>query len=192
MKFWKRTSKGKELMTLDEVSQALEKPLRKKISDLTDMIQTSYLEEKNRRLRHKVYYIRRINSYYQHMVKKYKEFEENLLACIDNEYNRDPDKIRKLQLSAKGFLYTLDMFWQVSEGDFKEIQDIADNPRLKDKFIFIVGTSVNIIRNSLNVHGIENFSDHALFYDRESTKVWMDSIIEFVTLLKDEVKGEPL
>ena len=86
----------------------------------------------------------------------------------------------------------MDSFWFTAEGDFKDIQELVDNPRLKDKFIFIGGTAVNFIKVSLTKHANESFITHALYYDRESSKVWMNSITEFINLLKDEVKGVTL
>lgn len=188
MKFWKRTNKGKELMTLEELRSAFEEPLNKKINVLTDMLQSSYLDEKKRRTRHKVFYIKRIESDYERLVRSYAEFEEDLV-----EFNRDEmdgEKQRQLVASINNTLSALNVFWPGVGEDFKQVEDMIDNPRLKDKFVYIIGISVGFIKNSLTTNGIEFFSNHALSYDREGMKVWMDSIRQFITLLKEEVKGE--
>lgn len=116
MKFWKRTTKGKELMTLEETRRAFEEPLNRKLTVLTDMLQTSYLDEKKRRMRHKEYYIRRIESDYEFLKKSYDEFDDNLLKCIYHE--NDLDKVRKLELSIKGFLSVIDFFWPGGRSGF--------------------------------------------------------------------------
>lgn len=190
MKFWKRTSKGKRLMTLEEIRQEFERPLRARVEVLTDMLSTSYLEEKKRKQGHKVYYIRRTLAYYGRLLKHYSDYNDALTACQGDEDNSN--KLRRLQISAKILMDSLDTFWYTAEGDFKDIQDMVDNPRLRDKFVYIVGMAVNFVKSSLTKHVTDFVSTHGLYYDRESNDTWMDAIKEFINMLKEEVRDTPL
>jgi predicted HTH transcriptional regulator len=182
MRFLKRTSKGKELMTLSEIQEAFERELRAKLDILTDMLSKSYLEEKKRREKHKAYFTRRILAHYERLVEQYNRFNKDLSDTLNDE--NDVNKLRVLQISIENLINTLDSFWFVAEGDFKDIQEFIDNPRLRDKFVFIIGTAISFVKSSLN----RTLSTHGYYYNRESYETWMGAIEEHINLLKEEVK----
>lgn len=118
-------------------------------------------------------------------MEQYSRYNNDLPASLKDE--NDANKMRILQISIQNLINSLDAFWYVAEGDFKDIQDMIDNPRLRDKFVFIIGTAISFVKSSLN----KTLSTRGFYYDRETNETWMGAIEEQVSLLKDEVKDMP-
>lgn len=172
-------------MTLEEIRDSFQKPLKEKIKVLNNFLESSIIAENKRRRQHKDYYTHRIFSYYDILLKSL----DNLDIAI-NKYITKRSELNQhiLKGSAKDFIDYLDIFATIAKDDINEIKHILDSPRLRDKFDNMIITSKNMIRG--NILKEDDIKIYPLInpQTRKTIQVWMDSITQHVNLLREELQ----
>jgi len=184
MKFWKRTNKGKELMTLEEIREAFQRRLKQQLSRLHTQLETSLSGESNRIKEHKKFYIDRILGHYQVLLRVYNEFNER----ISNYLDQDNDNTSwLLKQTAEAFINQLDSFYNVAHGDFDEISTIVTSPYLRDKFVFMISESIKFIKYYVTENLVKTFYVQGFLRDKDVLDMWMKTIDQFINTLKEEI-----
>lgn len=100
-KFWKRSNGKKELMTLEEIKECFQRELKEENNMLNKTIREDHKFEQERRNRHKRYYIRRISSYYDRVLKNYSKLKADIffldIPDVEDILNEIREKIFHLK-----------------------------------------------------------------------------------------------
>jgi hypothetical protein len=184
MIFWKRTNKGNELMTLEEIRETFQKQLKQQLSVLYEQLATDSSQESNRIKSHKQFYVDRILSYYGILVNTYEELNSRVTSYLEKPDDRTADILKN---TAESFINQLNSFYYVAEGDFNEIKTVVNSPYLRDKFVFMVKTSIDFIVAYVSQDLIKTFYVKGFNKDKEVVNMWMKTIEQFVDRLKEEL-----
>lgn len=128
--FYKRTNQGNEYMRYDEIKEAFTKS-----TDVLRSIHDASARILYQETRKKKYFIPRILSYYDRFLKSY----ETLKSAI-RSYRSEPSELleRRVSYSADNAKGQLEAFMYVAKEDIKPILDSLNNPRVQDKFPFMM------------------------------------------------------
>lgn len=184
MKFWKRTNKGKEIMTLEEIRETFQKQLKQQLSVLYQQLATVSSQESDWIKSHKKFYVDRILSHYGILAKAYEELNNRVTSYLEKPNDRKADILKN---TAEFFINQLGTFYYVAEGDFGEIKTVVNSPYLRDKFVLMVKTSIDFIVEYVTQDLIKTFYVKGFNKDKEVVKMWMMTIDQFIGLLKEEL-----
>jgi hypothetical protein len=192
-KFWKRGNGKKILMTLEEIRQSFQRELKVENNMLNQLIRESGLSEPKRQLKHKIYYIKRILSYYDIVIKNYNRFKSTASIFLPIPFLGNDEKINKLHYplirDSKIFFDSIKSFVDAAKEDIRKIEYMLNDPRIGDKFINVINESKKFIESYMFEENTKisliNIKDKK---NLASIDEWMKAIEQEITFLKEEIK----
>jgi hypothetical protein len=190
-RFYKRTNKGNDMMTYQEIKEAFQSDLLRKIEDYEYFVKKFPMQEHGTKQRYKEYYIRRIISWYELLIKEFDLFKEtisNRPNILEFNENLHRNKLIKIRQAYEDLINRANSFYDTAIGDFKTISAMINNPYLHDKYEPLLNFDVNTLKGELEAGKRTYFMNQFAYEKINLMDTCINDINGFMILLKKELQ----